>query len=125
MVDTTGEENLMKIRTDFVTNSSSTSYCIIGVPTGEVSKVLSEDYSGDDIWEKTSKEKEKLEKTGLLVALYQDGHYGMVGLSIEDIKEDETFKQFKERVLTLLQKTCPDAKIQMQDIEMEVNEFNQ
>jgi hypothetical protein len=72
----------MKVRLGFVSNSSSSSFCIFGIQ-----------------YEKTYDEaEEKVQGTGLQVhsGPYDDGCF--VGIDWSNIKDDETGLQFKERI---------------------------
>jgi hypothetical protein len=79
----------MKVRTGFVSNSSSSSFCVYGA------------YVDNDLFDQL--EKNKLD---ILEAANIDSHgappYGdnktMVGRSLTSIKDDETGKQFKDEV---------------------------
>jgi predicted PolB exonuclease-like 3'-5' exonuclease len=81
----------MKIRAGFVSNSSSSSFCIFGMYLGKGSCV-----------EKLAYEIAK--DTNLCVEngcnAYDDSVY--IGMYPESMKEDETLRQFKERVLSQL-----------------------
>ena len=78
----------MKIRSSFVSNSSSSSFCIYGIYT-----------------EDCTEEQEELAERKLEVwrPPYGDGYY--IGKSLSDIGLDETLRMFQKRVDELL-KSC-------------------
>lgn len=87
----------MKIRLGFVSNSSSSSFCIYGV---ELSSYIGELLEKFEIDEENSYELADViqEKTGLEVSNGPNGDYLYVGKSWSDIGGDETGKEFKARV---------------------------
>jgi len=84
----------MKIRTGFVSNSSSSSFVIRGI-TINSSKIENLD---DFIYHNNS---------DLLIEQDEDLVY--IGLSPLDMKETETLKEFTERVLVLLNNILPNT----------------
>ena len=78
----------MKIRIGFVSNSSSCSFCVYGV---RVEEKL--DYDKE----------EALINSGLSVEIFQSDDKA-VGISWSSIKDNETGKQFKERIEKLIKK---------------------
>lgn len=86
----------MKIRYGFVSNSSSTSFCIYG-------KLVSNN-------EFTEEKKDKIEKIGLYTHYEQDGEGMYVGREFSTIKDNETGKEFKDSTLKLIQEIFPDIK---------------
>ena len=78
----------MKIRNGFISNSSSTSFCIYGakIPGNEADKNY-----------------KKIEEMGLSYHQYcQESEDSIVGGTPETIKDDETGKQFKDSVVAKL-----------------------
>jgi len=87
----------MKTRPGFVSNSSTTSFCIYGAKTF----VDEENYDGDLYTE--------LGKVGLDTHYSEwDGHY--IGASWDTIGEDETGAQFKQRVEEEVMKIDPSLE---------------
>ena len=80
----------MKIRSGFVSNSSSSSFCILGVEVDSdiYEKVRSVRYSKEN--------PTNLESHGSIS--YEGSYY--VGFSPDKMKDDETLGQFKERIVT-------------------------
>ena len=97
----------MKERSDFVTNSSSTSYCIVGVGP---------DFLGIDS-ECSYEEAEKMEDKGLSVGRVSDW-IGCIGNSISSMQDDETLLQFKERTCTLLREAFPEMDIRPENLSI-------
>lgn len=83
----------MKIRQGFVSNSSTTSFCIYGVETNE------------DVWEDAK-------EVGLAIESFSDySEYDYaVGLPYHMIQDNETGAEFKHRVQTAIRKIFPDVK---------------
>jgi len=105
----------MKIRNGFVSNSSSCSFLIYGVyedsssileclkATGIVP--VDTNSFGDWYWDGGEKE---LNEKGLIAETPYDGDYVAIGVSYDSIKDDETGKQFKERVAKVLTEIMGD-----------------
>lgn len=85
----------MKIRNGFVSNSSSSSFLIYGVSirSNEFEKIL--ENQGIDSWELEK-------KSGLEIIQPCDTETVYIGLSWDSTKDDETRKQFQERVARLI-----------------------
>jgi hypothetical protein len=99
----------LKLRTGFVSNSSSSSFLIYGITASDrdlPKEVLPRDSEGEpdtradtyDIWDKF------ISDNGLdhWHPSYDITHY--IGLSWDRVKDDETGKQFKERAEALIEK---------------------
>ena len=86
----------MKIRYGFVSNSSSTSFCIYG-----------KYFDNNEITEEL---RENAEKSGLRVINDQNDNGSYIGISFTDIKDNETGKEFKESTLRVMQSVFPELK---------------
>ena len=85
----------MKIRKGFVSNSSSTSFCIYGIHVYD---------PADDLYEEA-------EELGLFVRGDQCGDGLYIGKSWTRIGDDETGKEFKESAQVIVNKlSLPDSK---------------
>ena len=119
----------MKIRTSYVSNSSSTSFCVVGVEykekdfdrnSGKLKEILLEnldkeegydiDVEKDDVWEllfKFSRHMEDIypnnnEYKDFSAKEGLDNYNAVVGIDIHCMNGDETLNQFKERVFNML-----------------------
>ena len=81
----------MKIRQGFVSNSSSSSFCILGVTTDEINSKLNSE-NKIDFWE-ACKDGVTFERW---VSEYEDG--GAVGIYPSDMTQDKTVTQNKQDV---------------------------
>lgn len=93
----------MKVSTGFISNSSSSSFLIFGYTFSEdESKEISEKIGCEDDVEEIA------EKLGLDSIYGQEDEY--VGLSWDCIGDDETGRQFKDRIENAIRKYLPNAK---------------
>jgi hypothetical protein len=74
----------MKIRSGFVSNSSSTSFCIYGVYSKKCSDEAMKTMKGIQAFEEP----------------YGDGSY--IGVPLQECRDDETMGDFKKRVVELI-----------------------
>jgi hypothetical protein len=85
----------MKIRNGFVSNSSSTSFCVMGVT--KESYTLNNFFETDDFYE-------VLEDSGVDYCSMDTNHDCIaIGLNIESMSEEETLREFRERARKLLE----------------------
>lgn len=103
----------MKIRSGFVSNSSSSSFCILGVVTGE--KVSDEVYQAIDDASWGSNKVETCVRCVRGIDSYYEQN--LVGAEPDEMKDDETLAQFKARVVAELQKFGAPADLSVSDLD--------
>jgi hypothetical protein len=85
----------MKIRSGFVSNSSTTSFCIVGMCGDDIKNKLGfsdeDHYLGED---------DRIEG----FSVYGNDYQSYIGLDIEEMKNSETLDDFKNRVAIKLSK---------------------
>ena len=109
---------MKKIRTDFVTNSSSTSYCIVGVKVCDKVKIPEEAREKEDFYAD-----EYYQKDGVDFGSIGDEpeEYGVLGLDIGRLEGDETLDQFRARALNAIRKAFPNDDVMIGDISIHVD----
>ena len=106
--------NNIKIRAGFVSNSSSSSFLLYGVELEPSEKFReleeeNEDYAYDL--------EEKIEKLGLDFETMGEADYVWLGLSWSSVRDDETGKEFKQRVEESIKKFLAENKELFEDTE--------
>lgn len=105
----------MKLKQDFITNSSTTCFVAWGLSYNcydftkentEKMKVLYEKKYNEPMPEEFSSTAVELllENTGLEYSIFYDGDWVGIGMPFTRMKDEETFREFKERVKEELQK---------------------
>jgi hypothetical protein len=108
----------MKIRTGFVSNSSSSSFCIYGCcfETSEIEEILKEKYSDkseDEISDMICEDlgSEEMFKNLDVITDYECGNV-WIGRSWSKITDDETGRQFKESITSKLKEIFDDKDLE-------------
>ena len=110
----------MKIRSGFVSNSSSTSFCIVGLAGERADKKLGDDWREifESFEESTATGSNEKGKTSL--SFYCQEDHGFIGIDIDSMKEDETLGDFKKRAAIKLS-TFFKKEIKKEDVDILVD----
>lgn len=93
----------MKIRNGFVSNSSSTSFCIIGTYVDSLDDIKCINHFNLDEWYNHEDEIDDImAKYQLCIYIQEDGAY--IGIPLEDANDDETLGAIKKKVNVNLRK---------------------
>lgn len=104
----------MKIRNGFVSNSSSSSFLIYGCSVSDGIKQIintklnndnDDDYDSDDMYRNIEK---IIKNTDLNVFADSEYEYFFIGKSWDEVKDDETGKQFKDSIIESIKSILGD-----------------
>jgi len=107
---------MVKIRTDFVTNSSSTAFCIVGVPLKKLTLPTEASKEDFDMGEFCAQNDLQVDFVGNAAMDMEEDL--SVGVPISKLKDDETLWQLKTKALKVLRKAFPGSKLSVQDIKL-------
>lgn len=98
----------MKIRTNYVSNSSSSSFCVVGIVMNDMNKI-------EELEDKLTYRSELQLQSGI------DNYYEeyIVGLDVTQMKDNETLFDFKKRVYDELKKY--DIECNLEDIGFRID----
>ena len=106
----------MKIRNGFVSNSSSSSFCIYGtrITEKDIKKSYPDKTEEDDfdVYEFL----EDLFKDTELTSEYDEEGQIYIGREFHTIKDDETGKQFKNNIKETIERLLPKSKLKFETI---------
>jgi hypothetical protein len=110
----------MKIRTGFVSNSSSSSFCLYGVYVEDIDKLLEQ---AQELFKKNGNSDadpqyptypESIRHKDTYVLEYADTGIFYLGTELLNMEEDETFREFKDRT----QQAILDLDIELTGFEV-------
>lgn len=94
----------MKIRAGFVSNSSTSSFCIFGISDSDTKlpdRFDEENDDGFEGWEAAEQELQKIDKRFVYEHMDCDAHF--LGIPFTSIRDDETGAQFKQTIKDALE----------------------
>lgn len=94
----------MKIRAGFVSNSSTSSFCIFGISDSDTKlpdRFDEENEDGEEGWEAVVAELEKIDSRFVHECMDCDAHF--LGIPFTAIRDDETGAQFKQKIKDALE----------------------
>jgi hypothetical protein len=100
----------MKVRHGFVSNSSTTSFCIVGIsyPYPIVVNLQDEEYEEDEF----------PHVKGLEQHRHYDGCCGYIGVDIDKMQDDETLLQFKQKALEKLHQIPHFKNVKIEEVSI-------
>jgi hypothetical protein len=111
----------MKIRTGFVSNSSSSSFCIYGL---DLSSDLGQGLLAATAGEGEEEDEYALEEDNISVFGFADcTHY--LGRELRSIEDEETFNQFKASVINHIRKLCEKYNVKYENISKNCGIFEE
>ncbi len=107
----------MKVRSGFVSNSSSSSFCILGVTSSQINNDLEVkiDFEGEYLYSKLKDFKLEYECG---INDYYENY--VIGIAPYNIPEDKTIKEAKQDVLNNINK-CFETNLQIKDIGFHID----
>jgi len=98
----------MKIRISFVSNSSSSSFCIIGIKNEDLLKQLAKaegkDFSWDEGYDEDKDQLDYGRNEAKVVIFYGYDQPEYAGIDIDGIDEDKSIKQIKKDFVEVVKK---------------------
>lgn len=92
----------MKKRIGFVSNSSTSSFCLFGAHFDNLSEIIECEWQQSDLLKECYRKSRKLGLQFVSCDEYGDGYYA--GLRWTRVADNETGKEFKERAIKLVEK---------------------